>query len=530
MPLDSIFLGAVVDGLQPLIGGKVDKIFQPEKDEVIFAVRCSLGNVRLLMSAAQGSARVHITERMRENPQTPPMFCMLLRKHLVGGRIMSITQPPDERIVHFNLEVNDELGERVKKTVAAEMMGNSANIVLIDHEGRVIECVRRVEGDAKRPMLPGLFYRLPESRGFGLSPLIQRELEYQNLSLDSLEARVNHKDFTPLMLLHDDKPKDFSFMPIRQYDGIYTSETYSGFSELLDAFYSKRDAENLMRRRSAGLRKIVSNALERARRKLIIQNEEYAATLNRERLRQYGDLLMANLNNIKRGDTSAAVQDFYGEEGTVASIKLDAALSAQQNAAKYYKEYNKAKNAQEKLTGLIKKCEQDIEYLESVIDAFDKAANNPDIDDIRDELEQTGLLPKRKDKKKSHSKPSKPLVFKSDSGVMIYVGRNNRQNDELTLKTAAKDDLWLHTQKIAGSHVIIDCKGNSPDDITLEQAAILAAAYSQGRRGQKVPVDYTQVKYVKKAAGGKPGLVIYDKFKTVFVNPDEKLAERLLVK
>jgi predicted ribosome quality control (RQC) complex YloA/Tae2 family protein len=526
MPLDAICLSAVVDELQPLIGGRVDKIHQPEKDELGLAMRCSLGNVRLLVSAGQGSARVHLTTQSRANPQSPPMFCMLLRKHLVSGRLTAIIQPPNERIMQLHFDVTDELGERVKRILAVEMMGNTTNIVLIDHENRIIDCVKRVEGDTKRPILPGLFYRLPEARDFGLSPLISRELEYQGIEISSLEKAVNEKRFTPFMLLKDGKPKDFSFMPIKQYEGLYTDEIYESFSELLDTFYTRRDAAANLQKRASSMRKIVSNTLERTRRKLVLQNEEYVTTLNRERLRQYGDLLMANLGNISRGDEIAKVADFYGEEGAMAEIKLNITLSPQQNAARYYKEYAKAKTAQEKLTELIKQGELDTVYLESVLDSLDRIGSEHDIEDIRGELEQTGLLPKPKDRKKV-SKPAPPLTFRSDSGVTIYVGRSNRQNDELTLKIAAKTDIWLHTQKIAGSHVIINCKDKSLDDITLEQAAILAATFSQGKKGQKVPVDYTQVKYVKKAAGGKPGLVIYDRFKTVFVNPSEELVERL---
>lgn len=527
MPLDAICLSAVVNELQSLVGGKVDKVFMPEKDELGLAIRSSMGNVRLLISITQGSARLHLTSISRANPQTPPMFCMLLRKHLVGGRITDIMQPPNERIVQLHFDVTDEMGERVKRILAVELMGNNTNIVLIDSEGRIIDCVKRVEGDAKRPVLPGLFYRLPEARqGLGLSPLISRELEYQGISLDILEMRVKENDFTPVMLLEGDKPKDFSFMQIKQYEGLYTARVFEGFSEMLDTFYTQRDVTSSLQRRASGLRKIASNALERTRRKLVLQNEEYAATLNRERLRQFGDLLMANLGNISRGDSTALVQDFYGEDGAMVDIKLNVTLSPQQNAAKYYKEYTKAKNAQEMLSKMFVKGEQDIEYLESVMDSLDKIRSEQDIEDIRDELEHTGLLPKSKGKKKI-SKPAQPLTFRSDSGVTIYVGRNNRQNDELTLKTAAKTDTWLHTQKIAGSHVIISCKGETLDDATLEQAAILAATFSQGKKGQKVPVDYTLVKYVKKAAGGKPGLVIYDKFKTVFVDPSEELAKRL---
>ena len=527
MPLDAIFIGAVVDELQPLVGGRVDKLHQPERDELILAVRCALGNVKLLISAAQGGARIHLTSQSRPNPQTPPMFCMLLRKHLVGGRITGLYQPPNERIVQLRFEVTDELGERAERVLAVEMMGSSTNIALIDHEGRVIDCVKRAEGDAKRPMLPGLFYRLPEPRDFGLSPLIARELEHQGISVDALKATVNDKTFTPFMLLKDGKPKDFSFMPVRQYDGLYTGEMYGSFSELLDAFYTRRGMEAALHKKASSLRKTVSNTLERTRRKLVLQNEEYAVTLNRERLRQYGDLLMANLGSIARGDEIARVADFYGDGD--AEIKLDVRLSPQQNAAKYYKEYAKAKTAQNKLTEQIKRGELDAEYLESVLDSLDKIASESDIEDIRGELEQTGVLPKPAARKKAADRPSRPMAFRSGGGMMIYIGRNNRQNDELTLKTAAKTDIWLHTQKIAGSHVIVSCGGRQIDDVTLGQAAILAATYSQGKKGQKVPVDYTQVKYVRKAAGGKPGLVIYDKFRTVFADPSEELAERLRI-
>ncbi len=583
MPLDAICLEALVDELRDqIVGARIDKVFQPERDELGLALRGQNGNVRLLISANPSNARVHITQQSRENPSAPPMFCMLMRKHLVGARIMEITQPPAERVVQFHVDVNDEMGERVRRVLVAELMGRHSNLILVDAENRIIDCLKRVDHEMSemRPVLPGLFYHLPPAqtkadphdlaswrsrwadadgtdaieswmvREFsGLSPLVARELLFQTTGQTALrfcemtaEARqtllgnlekyvyaLQQKIFEPCLLMDGDTPTQFSYVPILQYGDRFTRSAPETFSELLDVYFTRRDAAEHRQKRAAGLRKTVQNALDRTKRKLALQASEYAATLNREHLRVCGDLLMANLHTLKRGQPVAIVQDFYDPETPMVEIPLNVTLSPQQNAAKYYKDYTKAKTAQEVLQLHMEKGRTDVVYLESVLEAIERVTGESDINEIREELSQTGFLPQIKGKKKGPA-PSKPLVFRSTTGMMIYVGRNNRQNDELTLKTADKTDMWLHVQKIAGSHVIINCEHQTPDDKTLEEAAILAATHSQGKNGQKVPVDYTAVKNVKKMSGGKPGMVIYDKFQTVFVDPSTALAETLRVK
>ncbi|GHV04888.1 hypothetical protein FACS1894217_00870 [Clostridia bacterium] len=547
MPLDAICLSAVTDELRgQLIGARVDKVVQPERDELGIAVRSqTIGNVKLLISANQNHARIHLTAQSRENPSTPPMFCMLLRKHLNGARVVEITQPAFERAVLLVFDATNEMGERVKRTLVAELQGRHSNIILLDENERIVDCLKRVdyEMSEQRPVLPGLFYHLPPkpdkiapddiaawreldaanltdkaiiARFSGISPLIAREISH-NRDISGFVERVKSKQFTPVLLSDGGKPVDFAYMPITQYGGLYQLDTLSGFSQLLDNFFTARDSREHLQKRASGLRKTVKTALERTRRKLALQAVEYEATLNRERLRECGDLLMANLHNMTRGDAAITVADFYHDDAP-ATIKLDVLLTPHRNASKYYHNYQKAKNAQEMLKINIERGNIDLEYLESVLNALDNIAGEADIRDIQDELIAAGFLPKRKDVKKAQ-KTSKPLVFTTESGINIYVGRNNRQNDELTLKTAAKSDIWLHVQKIAGSHVIIDCKNGEPSDADLLKAATLAAQYSQARNGLKVPVDYTRVKYVKKMAGGKPGMVIYDRFKTIIVDP-----------
>ncbi|GHV33768.1 fibronectin-binding protein A [Clostridia bacterium] len=548
MPLDAVCLAAVADELRAnLVGARVDKIAQPERDELGIAVRSmTLGNVRLLISANQSHARIHLTSQSRENPSTPPMFCMLLRKHLGGARITDIVQPANERVVSIEMDAANEMGERVKRVLVAELQGRHSNIILVDENNRIVECLKRVdyEMSEQRPVLPGLFYHLPPkpdkaapddsaawreletleekaviARFSGISPLIAREICHTKDVAGFIET-VKSKHFTPMLLRDGDRPVDFSYMPITQYGALYSVSAAANFSELLDGFFTAKDTREHLQKRASGLRKTVKTAIDRTKRKLVLQSEEYATTQNRERLRECGDLLMANLHLMKRGDAKAVVQDFYHGDAEIA-IALDVTMTPHQNASKYYKNYTKAKTAQEMLTVNMARGRLDLEYLESVMNALDNIAGEQDIREIQEELVAAGFLPKpRQGGKAQKPKPSKPLVFTSQSGVNIYVGRNNRQNDELTLKLADKSDMWLHVQKIAGSHVIIDCRGGVPDEATLLRAAVLAATYSQARNGEKVPVDYTPVKYVKKMQGGKPGMVIYDKFRTLFVDPE----------
>ncbi len=538
MALDAICLSAVIAELyKTLSGGKIDKIYQPGRDEMVFAVRGGGKNVKLLLSANPSQPRLHFTEAVRENPAEPPMFCMLLRKHLVGARILEITQPPLERMVEFSLECLDELGDRVNRKLILEAMGRHSNLILLDGEGRITDCLRRVDGDmsTQRQIMPGLFYRPPQPRP-GVPPLIGRELEFLGRpstveEVCVLEEKVRGGAGKPIMLLRDGKPVDFSFMPILQYGPGTELKEYDTFSHLLDDFYAAREGNQRAGQKEQELFKTVTRTRERTCRRVAQQELELEATKDRERKRELGDILTSNLHVMKKGMGKVRLTDYYAPDGGEVDITLDPLLTPQQNAAKYYKDYNKAKTAQRVLTEQIEKGRRELDYLDSVLENIPLAEGERDLQEIRQELTATGYL-RRMGKTKGREKPvaGKPMEFRSTTGLRISVGKNNSQNDLLTTKTAGKGDIWLHTQKIHGSHVILWAEGSEPDVQSLTEAAMLAAYYSQAKDGKKVPVDYTPVRFVKKPAGSKPGMVVYTTYQTAYVDPDPELARRLRTK
>lgn len=575
MPFDAIFLSAVCDELrQELIGARVEKIQQPARDMVVLQLR---GKARLLLSASGNRPRFHVTQASYENPAQPPMFCMLLRKHLAGGRIAAIEQPPAERSVELTLDCTDEMGTPCQKRLILELMGRNSNLILTDGENRILDCMRRVdfEMSEQRQVLPGLFYhRPPRQEGkltpqeltkpalerllaqtaapvhldrwivdhvAGISPLIARELAFgfcgetdaDVLTLDRtrlaealtqpslLQARQ------PTLLLCGGRPKDFTYCPIRQYSAYMTARTMPSFSALLDAFYTETEQRERMLQKSQSLRRTVTNLLERTRRKLAAQRKEREASLDRETLRRRGDIVTANLHAMTRGMTVLRAEDFYQEDMPEIEIPLRPELSPQQNAARFYKEYNKAKHAEKNLAEQIARGEIEEEYLGAVLDELNRAESERDLAEIRAELEAGGYV-RSADRRRQQKQPaSRPMRFRSSDGFEILVGRNNRQNDQLSLKTARRDDLWLHIQKFHGTHVIICCAGAPVPDGTITEAAMLAAWYSQAREGQNVPVDVTQVRNLRKPNGAKPGMVVYDRYRTVIVTPDAALCERL---
>ena len=575
MPLDALCLTAVAGEVRAAVqGGKIDKIYQPTRDEVVLYIRGPAGNVRLLLSANPGHPRAHLTERNRENPEQPPMFCMLLRKHLQGARVLELNQPPLERILDFRLETLDELGDRVERRLVLEAMGRSANLLLLDGEGRIVDCTRRVDGDlarGQRQLLPGLFYRQPPAVDklnpftlspeelrlvlsnplgkawdkllldsfTGLSPLVARELAFRAgddseklaAELEKLRKTVEENHFTSYLLVREGKPVDFTFLPVLQYGPETESIPRESFSALLDDFFSDRESAERVRQRGQDLVKSVTSARDRTARKLGNQARELEATKNRERLRELGDILTSNLHLMEKGMSTFRTMDFYDPEGGEVDIPLDPLLTPQQNAAKYYKEYNKAKTAEEILTIQIEKGEKELEYLNSVLENIALAEGEKDLQEIRQELTETGYLRRPKTAAKRAKRVSgKPMEFRSSAGLRISVGKNNSQNDLLTTKLAYKSDIWLHTQKIHGSHVILWLEGGEADARSLTEAAQLAAYFSQARDGSKVPVDYTPVKYVKKPAGARPGMVVYTTYQTAVVEPDAELAKKLRVK
>ena len=571
MPLDAIYLSALTAELkEKLEGGRIDKVQQPERDILLLSLRAKGENLRLLLAAGTGNARVHLTESSFENPAEPPMFCMLLRKHLVGAHITAVYQPDYERLLIVELEGHDEMGFACQKKLVAEMIGRSANIILVDGEGRIVDCMRRMDfgGDAQRRMLPGMIYRLPPKQEkpplletdsaqrktmiagsdrqqsldkwllnsfAGLSPLVCRELahrcggSYDTLPelVDAFVDSVQAGDLRPCILYEDGKPKDFSFMPISQYGPALSCREEESFSKLLDSFYSQRDRAEQQRRRSHQLFKTVRTIRDRIQRKLASQTEELRRTEDRDEVRKTAELVTANIYRIKKGDRTLECVDYYDPECPVIRIALDPLKTPQQNAAALFKEYNKLKAARAHLTGLIEEGERQLDYLNSVLELLSLSETEKDISDIRRELIATGYLRKQGGSKADRSKGQAPWRFVTDDGFEVLAGRSNVQNDELTTKTGRRTDYWFHTQHLHGSHVILRCNGLEPTELAVAQAAVIAAYYSQGREGGKVPVDYTMLRFVRKPSGALPGKVIYTDYKTIMTAADEALVRRL---
>ena len=565
MAFDAYFLSAVLEEVrEKCLGARIDKIHQPSRDTLILHLRCREGREKLLFAANPTAPRLHLTAASPENPAEPPMFCMLLRKHLLGARLTEITQPPMERAATFTFDCTDEMGFPVQKRLVAELMGRTCNLYLLNPDGRILDCLRRVGLDesSKRAALPGLNYQEPEpvaklpaeSADFaailegvgadvladrlmdtlgGLSPLVCREAAL--FAAGDVDARIEGLDKNAaaqklslffaehirhprpcFYALPDGTPKQFAFCPIRQYGDCQVAES---FGSLLDSYYTLRDQKDTMRQKSGAVRKTVQNLCTRLQRKLAIQEKELAATFDRERLRQLGDILTANLHRIVKGQTAIDCEDFYDEEMKTVSIPLSAILSPQQNAAKFYKDYARMKNAEKELTRQMELAEGELNYLKSVLEELNRAGTEAELEEIRRELQEGGYLRGETGKKRVKQAKLAPMRFESTDGYPIYVGRNNRQNDELTFRLARKDDIWCHASKVHGSHVIISCGGTTPPDDTVTQAAQLAAYYAESGGGQNIAVDVTSVKQVKKIPSGKPGMVIYHTYKTVIVNP-----------
>ena len=570
MPLDAICLSAVLREIAPaVVGSRIEKIQQPARDQVVLVLR---SNQRLLLCANPNQPRLHLTEILRDNPSQPPMFCMLLRKHLSAGRIVSMEQEPLERTVTLTIEATDELGEQSRFALILELLGRHANLILCGKDGRIIDCLRRVdfEMSPQRQVLPGLYYHLPPAAGkldpltveketflsqmngqtpekwlvdtfTAISPLVAREIVYGAYGTVDVEQgderlwdqfaqwqnMVNNGAFLPAAVERNGKPTDFSYMAIRQYEGFAQERIEESFSTLLDRFYVEREQAERVKQKGQDLLKTATNAVNRVRRRIAMQEKEYAQTQNREKYRICGELLKANFYRMERGQARITVENYYEESCPAVEIQLDPRLSPQENAARYFKQYTKAKTAERILTDQLEKGRAELTYLESVVQEIQQAESEQDFNDIRAELTEGGYLRRGGKKQAGFQRQSKPREFRSTAGLRILVGRNNSQNDKLTTKTAQKWDIWLHTQKIHGSHVILCTEGTEPDEQSLYEAAVLAAWYSQGRDGYKVSVDYTPVKYVKKPAGSRPGMVIYSVYQTLLVQPDGELVKEL---
>lgn len=573
MALDGAFLNNVKRELGILIGGRVDKISQPSREEIVITFRTRGGNEKLLFSAAAGSARVNITKAAIENPKVPPMFCMLMRKHLGNGRLLDIRQDGLERILYFDFEAMNELGDMVKITLAMEIMGRCSNLVIINADGKIIDSIKRVDAEMSRErmVLPNMTYSCPprdERLDFrnctaedivkaaeplpeadlsktlikifeGISPIAAREWVYyaaqgNDAAKSDLHGELLERLFFAVRQTADecaegkctytvvkDKDgmlKDFSFMPIYQYGGLMDTKEFDSACELLDYFYTERDSVARMKQRSQDMYRLLQSTSERIARRLANQREELKISADREKFKLMGDLISANLYRIEKGMGGVTVENFYYESCPQIEIKLDKRLTPSQNMQHYYAEYRKADTAEKILTEQIAKGEEELAYIDSVFDALTRAKGEDEVNELRLELAEQGYIRSAKLKGKP-PKAHPPLEFKSPEGFTILVGRNNKQNDMLTTKLAEKSDIWLHTKDITGSHVIIRAEGKAVPDETIVYAARLAAFHSKAKNSSQVPVDYVPVKLVKKPSGSKPGMVIFTGNRTLYVTP-----------
>ncbi len=556
------------------VNGRIDKIHQPEKDEIVLHIRTFSDSFRLVLSAGSSHPRIHFTETKKANPLTAPLFCMLLRKHLGSGKITNVRQKDFERIIIMDIESYDELGDLTVKHLITEIMGRHSNIILTDSSMKIIDCIKHVDitVSSVRQVLPGMIYEFPPEQDktpltefdgtlpplnpgtmlskavlgaiSGISPLTAREIIYRAYgvadmhtgevthteplvkSITDLKQRVLNSEFTPCIIKDESAQKmiDFSAIEIMQYEGLMKVIKYPLMNEVTDKFYSGRDALERMKQKTGDITKLLTNLLERCYKKKIILTQTIKDADNKEKHKIYGDLLTSNLYAVEENATSVTVADFYDPECKNVTIHLDPSLTPSQNAQRYYKKYTKAKTAETEAAQQLELNELQIGYLESTLAAVENCTSEADINAIRHELSEEGFL-KRNGRKGQKSPASKPVHFLAE-GFDIFAGKNNTQNDQLTLKTANSSDLWFHTKQIHGSHVIIKLgiDKDVPDSV-IRIAAEIAAYYSKGRESNQVPVDFTVVKNVKKPNGAKPGMVIYDSYNTLYVkpNPHEEL-------
>ena len=582
MALDGITLGLVKKELECyLIGSKIDKIHQPSKNELVFIMRTRNGAYRLYLSCDGQSPRVHLTRYNLENPKTPPMLCMLLRKRLLGATLTNIKQIQNDRILVFEFSGTTDIGDKTNYYVICEIMGQKSNIIFCDIDYKIIDAVKRIdeEKSSVREILPGLKYELPPipnkrniltddaeiivnailnksekmlSKAIidtleGVSPIVGREIAYRTVFGDKqtgllLEIEkerlsteisvlkneiIDNKCFYMLSSI-DNVPFDFSFADIRQYGNALIKKEYESISELIDDFYFEKDKINRIKRKASDLFKILNNAVERTSRKINNRRLELEKSENREQLRIYAELITANQYRLTEKSSVYTVENYYDNCNNI-DIPVNPALNAQQNAQKFFKEYKKATNAEKLLHNLIDEGEQELVYLDTVLDTLSRADSDREITEIRDELEKGSYVKSRKGNKQKKDKPLPPIEFKSSDGFTIFVGRNNVQNDILTLKTAKNYDMWLHVQKHAGSHTVIVADKKDITETAIFEAACIAAYHSKAKDSSSVAVDYTLVKNVKKPTGAKPGKVIYNTYNTVYVTPQKDLVEKLKI-
>ena len=559
MAFDGITIANIVHELnRNLLDGRINKIAQPETDELLLTIKTPGGQRRLSISASASLPLIYLTEGNKPSPMTAPNFCMLLRKHINNGRITKIWQPKLERIIHFEIEHLDELGDLCKKDLIVEIMGKHSNIIFCNEDGTIIDSIKHVSSQMSsvREVLPGRTYFIPDtmeksdplSVSFaefqrvltekpmplakavytsftGISPVVAEEICYlsgidsaltpRELSEDLLThlyrqftlyfEEVSAGHFSPAIYYHGAEPKEFSALPLTHFSQ-YIRKEYDSISRLLEDYYAEKNTLTRIRQKSVDLRRVVQTALERNRKKYDLQAKQLRDTENREKFKVYGELIHTYGYNLEPGAKKLEALNYYTNE--MITIPLDSTKTPQENALKYFEKYNKQKRTFEALTSLIEETRDDISYLESVSNALDIALSEDDLTQIKEELIESGYI-RRKFTKKKVKITSKPFHYLSSDGYHIYVGKNNLQNEELTFHFASGNDWWFHAKGIPGSHVIVKTNGEELPDRTFEEAGKLAAYYSKNRGSEKIEIDYIEKKHVKKPKGGKPGFVVY---------------------
>lgn len=567
MSFDGIVTRAITHELNETIqSGRIMKIYQPTETELVFTVRSNRKKQTLLLSAHPSYARFHLTDDTYHNPKEPPMLCMLLRKHLIGGFIERIEQVSMERIVKFHIRTRNEVGDETMKTLIIEVMGKHSNILLVDEEqGHMLDSIKHLPPtqNRHRTIMPGQPYKLPPEQGkinpidlepdefikkldfnsgkmdkqilgtvMGFSPMISKEIVHQAGLSGSSALKEAYRVVRERLLNHDYAPQihradreQFYVLPLTEFSG--EVEKFDSVSDMLDDYYSGKAERDRVKQRAGDLFRFLKNERDKNKRKIKKHEQTLKKSEAAEDYQKLGELLTAHMHMVKPGDEQVTVIDYYDPEQSEMTIDLNPNKSASDNAQSYFQTYQKLKKSKEVVQKEIEKAEDEIQYFERLIQQVE-SAREEDIEEIRDELREEGYLKKKSTSKgKKKNKPSKPSPqsFESSDGTLIYVGRNNKQNEYLTNRMASKSDIWLHAKDIPGSHVVI--KDDAPSEDTLFEAAQLAANFSKFSKSSSVPVDYTPIRHVKKPSGAKPGYVIYDNQQTLFVTPDQSFIKKL---
>jgi len=577
MPFDGVAIASVIHELSTtLVGGRIDKISQPEPDEIYINLRSGGKNHKLLLTANAGAPRFNFTEQSKISPLKAPMFCMVLRKHITSGRILDIVQPEFERIAEFHIEAMDEMGDKSVKILLIEIMGKHSNIMLLDTNRKILDAIKHVSMSVSsvRPILPGMAYSRPpgdkqDPRGIctveeliqaispgnlkvqqaiyqhlnGISPILAseictranvphdtfikdlsvREQELLCVAFSNIMAQVAGRNFENNIYWDEDsKAVDLTALPMTLYANQYLrAETYDSPSTMLEHFYARRDEAYRVSQKTVDLRKLITTHQERCRKKSFMHDRTLEEIKNRDTLRIKGELLMAYMYMVEKGAKTFMAENFYDDNKPI-KITLDPLLTVSENAQRYFKQYNKQKRTFAALQEQIVKNQEDLAYLDSVAAAMETITDEADIAEIRAELATQGFAKRSTvSKNKKAAQTAKPLRYISSDGFDIYIGKNNTQNDNLTLRMANNHDIWMHTKDIPGSHVIVITGGKELSERTILEAANLAAYHSKAKNSTQVPVDYVAKRHVRKPNGAKPGFVIYDSHKTVYVTPVE---------